>query len=63
MDTPASFDELLKQHYPRAVTQAEFRDKVRHTLAHGHGLDNAKMLLATSVYADAFPETKCSCTE
>ena len=52
MDTPASFDELLKQHYPRAVTQAEFRDKVRHTLAHGHGLDNAKMLLATSVCAD-----------
>lgn len=51
-DTPATLDDLLKKHYPSALTQPEFRELVRHTLACVHGLDVSKMLLATSVCAD-----------
>ena len=52
MVSSASFDTLLKKHYPQALTQPEFREKIRHTLAHGHDLDIAKILLITSICAD-----------
>lgn len=52
MGIPASFDQGLKKHYPNAMTQAEFMEHVRHTLANGHGMDIAKTLLLTSVCAD-----------
>lgn len=52
MEKPASFDDLLKKHYPKAMTQEAFKEKVAHTLSIDHGLDLAKMLLTTSVCAD-----------
>jgi len=52
MDTSASFDEILKRHYPHAISQAEFREKIAHTLSHEYGLDIAKTLLTTSICAD-----------
>jgi len=52
MSATASFEDRVKQHYPKAITQSAFREKMRDELANGHSIDISKVLLATSVCAD-----------
>ena len=53
MSATASFESLVKQHYPKAVTEAAFRGKVQDALASGgHSIDPDKVLLVTSLCAD-----------
>ncbi len=52
MNKAPAFEDLLKRHYPNAITQAAFREKVRDRVANVQGIDISKMLLATSICAD-----------
>jgi len=52
MSATASFEDRVRQHYPKAMTGSAFRGKVLDALANGHSIDIAKVLLATSVCAD-----------
>jgi hypothetical protein len=53
MNATATFESLVKQHYPKAMTEAAFRGKVRAALADcGHSIDPDKVLLVTSLCAD-----------
>ena len=52
MNETVSFEDRVRQHYPKAVTMSTFREKIRDVLANGHSIDLAKVLLATSLCAD-----------
>lgn len=51
MSEADTFDALVKQHYPNAVTQTEFRQRVQAVLPE-HPFPQDKVLLVTSVCAD-----------
>ncbi len=52
MTTTYSFPRLIKQHYPNAITEVAFTERVREMLAVEHHIDLSRMLLATSICAD-----------
>jgi len=52
MTTPSSFERLVKEHYPDAITEFAFTQRVREMLAVDHAIDLSRVLLATSVCAD-----------
>lgn len=45
-------DNLIREHYPNALTEAEFQEKLRDHLAGENHIDLSRMLLATSICAD-----------
>ncbi|MFM8333075.1 MAG: hypothetical protein ACKN9T_15425 [Candidatus Methylumidiphilus sp.] len=55
---PPTFDELLKQHYPNAMTETAFRLNVRERLIASQKIDISKTLLATSICADDILATR-----
>lgn len=51
MDTTA-LEKAIKKHYPNAIPETEFVQRLRDSLAKQRGIDLEKLLLATSVCAD-----------
>jgi hypothetical protein len=52
MTTTPSLDRLIKKHYPEAITEVAFIERVWRLLGDEHHIDLSKVLLANSVCAD-----------
>ena len=52
MSTKVSIEDSVKRHYPNAITEQTFRQRLRNTLVNDYAIDMAKMLLVNSVCAD-----------
>lgn len=52
MTTTPSLEDLVRRHFPGAMTELAFLERTRDTLANDHRIDMSRVLLATSICAD-----------
>lgn len=52
MSETASFEEMVRQHYPKAVADSDFRKQIQDLLINEYSIDPATALLVNSICAD-----------